>query len=227
MGAWLGTKIGPGLMKQADAARRLNVSQSMVSRWLRGEAVPEPESCRKLARLFGESEQAVLAMAGHMSEAPPSGRPASRDDLLDRLLAVDAIEVPVHEVSASATPHRELFSGEPADFRYLPARRNYRRGRVRAIKVVGDCLEPLLHDGDEVFVDTQAEAAAGDVVAAVVGEALHIKELQPLGDGWQLEPENDDPPIPVVEGVHLLGIVLGVWTELELLRRLRRHRSHR
>lgn len=200
----------------SQLADEAGLSRATLSHILNQKRRPSPETCRKLAPLLGKDEDELLELAGHRTSSATRRRPLSRDELLDRLQAVDAIEVPVYDIEASAAPSRHLLADEPDDYRYLPARRHYRRGRVRAIRINGRCMEPALRDGDEVFIDTEAEHADGQPVLAVVGDALHIKRLMSRGDGWALAPENGGGEIVVDDTVHILGVVIGVWRQLAL-----------
>lgn len=199
-----------------DLATEARLSPATLSHIMTGDVEqPSTTTLKKLAPLLGAEVDALFALAGHKVGAVDQ-RPLSRDELLDRLQAVDAIEVPVYDIEASAAPSRHLLADEPDDYRYLPARRHYRRGRVRAIRINGRCMEPALRDGDEVFIDTEAEHQDGQPVLAVVGDALHIKRLTSRGDGWALAPENGGGEIVVDDSVHILGVVIGVWRQLAL-----------
>lgn len=52
-------------MTAADLARRIGVGNSTVTMWLRGERVPAPASCRKIAEALDLSDDVVLVAAGH------------------------------------------------------------------------------------------------------------------------------------------------------------------
>lgn len=203
-------------MTVRELARASGISHATIVQARNMEATPSPTTCRKLARWLGVTEDRLLELAGHKTAPLERARVASRDELLDRFLAMDAIEVPVYDIEASAALGRHLIADTPDDYRFLPARTHYRRGRVRAIRINGRCMEPVLHDGDEVFIDTQAEHEEGQPVLAVVGDALHIKRLVSRDDGWALAPENGDGDLVVDESVHVLGVVIGVWRQLAL-----------
>ena len=47
-------------LSQNDAAEKLFVTRQAVSRWERGETIPEVETLRAASRLFGESIKALL-----------------------------------------------------------------------------------------------------------------------------------------------------------------------
>lgn len=194
-----------------ELAALAGVSHAAVSKARNRQAVPEPATLRKLAPWLGVSEDRLLELAGHRSPPRQPRRLRSRDSILDELMATDAVEVPFYEVTASASPRRSIFEGAPIDYGYLPDRGRYRRGRIQGITVRDNCLAPRILDGDRVYIDTQADYEPGDTVLAVANGELHLKRLRPLGDGWELAPDDGDPAIPVTEDVVILGKYIGTW----------------
>jgi transcriptional regulator with XRE-family HTH domain len=201
-------------------AAAAGVSHGTINQIRNRQAVPSSATCRKLAAWLNVSEDVLLELAGHATPKGTRPRPRSRDAVLDELRAVDAIEVPFYEITASASPSREIFNEEPYSYRYLPMRGRYRKGRIKGLTVRGNCLSSL-RDGDEVFIDTEPEYEEDAIVLAVVGDALHLKRLQSGDDGWELAPDNGEPALRIIDGVYLLGRVIGVWHPIEALRRRR------
>ncbi len=64
-GPWLGRQLKRREWNQADLARAMNTSSGVVSNWIRGGRVPSPESCDRLADVFGADVDLVLTLAGH------------------------------------------------------------------------------------------------------------------------------------------------------------------
>lgn len=64
-GSWLESQLVRREMSQSDLARKLETSTSTVSNWVNGQRIPSPESCDKLADVFGVSVDEVLGVAGH------------------------------------------------------------------------------------------------------------------------------------------------------------------
>jgi SOS-response transcriptional repressor LexA len=91
------------------------------------------------------------------------------------------------------------------------------------IQVVGDSMIGAgIHEGDRAYVRHQETANSGDtVIAFVPGSGLVIKRFGVTSEGSFLFSENPDsrsyPPIPVVEGTRIQGIVTRV--ERDLVRR--------
>ena len=64
-GHWLERQLLRREWNAADLARKLGVGNSTVTMWIRGERVPNPESCRKVAEVFYLPLDDVLTIAGH------------------------------------------------------------------------------------------------------------------------------------------------------------------
>ena len=50
----------------SQLAAGLGVSHATVSRWLSGDDIPSPRSCRKLAEFSGVPLEKILSVAGHL-----------------------------------------------------------------------------------------------------------------------------------------------------------------
>lgn len=70
-GEWLLGRLRRREWNLSDLARAMDRSPSMVSRWSRGERLPDPRSCDLLADALGLDRDEVLARAGHRPEADP------------------------------------------------------------------------------------------------------------------------------------------------------------
>lgn len=82
--AWLREQMRRRDWNQTELARRLGTHSSVVSRWVRGERVPDPESVDRLADVFGLRVDDVLAIAGHR----PHVEPLPPDDPRRELVAI-------------------------------------------------------------------------------------------------------------------------------------------
>ncbi len=193
-----------------DLAKASGLSHGALSKIQNKLSVPSIETCRKLAPHLGLRVEELMRMAGRSVEAV---RRETRDEVLDRLLAMDATEVPFYDMTASASPSRSFGSDTPVDYGYLPERRRYAKGRIKGITVKGDCLAPRVLDGDRVFIDTQADYEDGDLVLAVVDDDLHLKRLRTGEEGYWLQPDNSEPAFRVTDGVFILGKYIGLWRQ--------------
>lgn len=90
---WLRDQLTRRGMSEADLARALSTTASVVNRWVRGERVPSPESCERLADVWGLSVDTVLTVAGHRPAVGPLAPDDPRvelHDMVDRIvLGVD------------------------------------------------------------------------------------------------------------------------------------------
>lgn len=195
----------------SELGRRSRVSHATLSKLQNRQVQMSPTTARKLAPWLGITADRLLEHAGH--RAPAGERQPSRDELLDRYLASDATEVEYYEmVEASASSVRRLLNGDPAGYRFLPDRGRFAKGRIKVLRVWGDCMEPSVRDGEDIYVDTRGELEPNAVVLAALGDdTLVVKRLRAVGDGWELAPDNGGPAIPVASEDHILGVVIGVW----------------
>lgn len=90
---WLARQLDRRKWSQTEFASRIGTNSSVVSRWVRGERVPDTKSVDKIADVLGYDVDFVLALAGH--------RPAmeiDEDDLRAELHAlIDAHPGPIAE----------------------------------------------------------------------------------------------------------------------------------
>jgi phage repressor protein C with HTH and peptisase S24 domain len=125
----------------------------------------EEEDRRKLAQFFGVSEVELGGPEDLSYEVPGEWADIAR---LQREAsagpgAVSAAEVPFDAVRFSRRWLREQ-GLEPA--------------MLSSIRVLGDSMDPLLRDGDEILVDRTPRPFREGVHVIRLGEALHVKLLQ-------------------------------------------------
>jgi phage repressor protein C with HTH and peptisase S24 domain len=125
----------------------------------------EEEDRRRLAEFFGVDE-------GELG-APESRLSGDRGEW---------VVVPRLSLEASAGPGATAAEEIPFDsFRF--SRRWLRENGIEgaqlsAIRVMGDSMDPLLRDGDELLVDRTPRPFREGVHVVRLGEALHVKLLQ-------------------------------------------------
>jgi phage repressor protein C with HTH and peptisase S24 domain len=129
----------------------------------------EEDDRRRLADFFGVGESELGA-----PEEKSSGKG-------------DWVEVPRLSLEASAGPGATAAQEIPFDaFRF--SRRWLREhglepAQLSAIRVMGDSMDPLLRDGDEILVDRTPRPFREGVHVVRLGEALHVKLLQAVPPG--------------------------------------------
>ena len=62
---WLKDELRRREWNMSDLARRLDISPSVVGRWIRDGRIPTPESCDRIADVLGLDVDRVLVLAGH------------------------------------------------------------------------------------------------------------------------------------------------------------------
>jgi phage repressor protein C with HTH and peptisase S24 domain len=130
----------------------------------------EEEDRRRLAEFFGVGESEL--------GAPEEKSSNNRGDW---------VEIPRLSLEASAGPGATTAEEIPFDaFRF--SRRWLRENglepaQLSAIRVMGDSMDPLLRDGDEILVDRTPRAFREGVHVVRLGEALHVKLLQAVPPG--------------------------------------------
>lgn len=125
----------------------------------------EEEDRRKLAQFFGVSE-AELGAPEELSYEP----------------AGEWIDVPRLPLEASAGPGA-VGAAEIAFDAFRFSRRWLREqglepALLSSIRVMGDSMDPLLRDGDEILVDRTPRPFREGVHVVRLGDALHVKLLQ-------------------------------------------------
>ena len=128
----------------------------------------------------------------------------------------DWVEVPRLPLEASAGPGAVGAAEIPFDaFRF--SRRWLREqglepALLSSIRVMGDSMDPLLRDGDEILVDRTPRAFREGVHVVRLGEALHVKLLQAVPpDRLRLISKNEayEPVDVAMSDVDVVGRV--VW----------------
>jgi phage repressor protein C with HTH and peptisase S24 domain len=130
----------------------------------------EEEDRRKLADFFAVAESELGAPEDRGGE--PRG---------------EFVDIPRLPLEASAGPGATAAQEIPFDsFRF--SRRWLREqglepAQLSAIRVMGDSMDPLLRDGDEILVDRTHRAFREGVHVVRLGDALHVKLLQAVPPG--------------------------------------------
>ena len=157
---------------------------------------------RTLAQFFGVGES-ELGGSGEISSIALPARG-------------DWIEVPRLPVGAAAGPGALGADELPFDsFRF--SRRWLKEqglsdGQLSTIRVQGDSMEPVLHDGDEILVDRAQRALRDGIHVVRLGDALMVKRLAPAGPGRAtlLSQNYAYPPVEVaLTELEIIGRV--VW----------------
>ncbi len=162
----------------------------------------EEDDRRKLAQFFAVAELELGGGEGNSYAAvPPRG---------------DWVEVPRLPLGAAAGAG--ALTGEEVPFDAFRFSRRWLReqglggAQLSAIRVQGDSMEPLLHDGDEILVDRAQRVLRDGVHVIRLGDALMVKRLAAAGPGRAtlLSQNYAYPPVEVaLDELEIVGRV--VW----------------
>ena len=159
----------------------------------------EEEDRRKLAKFFA---------------VPETELGASKEKSYDG--GSEWVEVPRLSVEASAGPGAMAATESPFDsFRF--SRRWLREqaleaGKLSAVRVIGDSMEPLLREGDDLLVDMSSKPFRDGIYVLRLDGNLLVKRVTSQGSGRfsMLSQNLSYPPISVqAEDIELVGRV--VW----------------
>ncbi len=164
----------------------------------------EEDDRRKLSQFFGVAE---TELGGSQELSSVAQGRAARSDWVD---------VPRLPLEASAGPGSVGAAEIPFDaFRF--SRRWLREqgldpAQLSSIRVLGDSMDPLLRDGDEILVDRTPRAFREGVHVVRLGETLYVKLLQAVPpDRLRLISKNEayEPVDVAMADVDVVGRV--VW----------------
>lgn len=152
---------------QMKAAKALNTTEVVVSRWVKGISKPSEESVCKLAKLFGKSEEEIKSLFC-IKDIPNAKRYA---------FAAETQLIPVIGVSSASNM---MF--------ILEEKKGYLTTKKEgpddfAIEVLGHCMEDpadprhSIYHGDTIIVRPDVPVKDGDVVVARIGEESTIKRI--------------------------------------------------
>ncbi len=187
-------------LKQVDLCERTGIGKSSISTYLSGEYEPKQRNLFKIA----EALQVNVAWLMGKEDVPMEG-PMETGHSIDNLLPIKRRKVPLLGDIAAGEPiwaqesHEDyvLADGDvPCDF---------------ALKVKGDSMEPLLLDGDVVFVREQPDVLDGQIAVVLVDDSATLKVLYHIPDGIQLVSKNSAYAPMIYAGPHASAVrVLGL-----------------
>ena len=181
-------------IRAIDLAEAVGVSKSAVSHWLAGDNSPNIEVLAKICQVYGVKMSEMLNDRTELSPAEKQhikkyrsldhyGRKAV-DSLMDIELERCSVVVelprlitlPMADLPASAGTGQWLDENghfEDIDVIDTPQARTANI----IIKVSGDSMEPLFHDGDALLVQRQDRMEQGEIGVFIIDGCGYIKKL--------------------------------------------------
>ncbi|MFM5906013.1 MAG: helix-turn-helix transcriptional regulator [Novosphingobium sp.] len=150
----------------------------------------EENDRRKLAAFFGVAESEL--------GAPEE---ISRPEVAPARLGS---HVPIPRLALDASAGQGAFVGDevPVDSIFFSTRwlraHGFDPGQLSAISVVGDSMEPVLRDGDDILVDQRPRPLHDGIHVVRVGESLLVKRVQ-TGAGGRIVLESANPAYRPIE----------------------------
>lgn len=198
----------------AELAKERGTSLASLSRMLsRNPTYLQQYITKGSPRKLEEEDRRVLSKFLGVDQSQLGGPKENSYDTRERR---DWIEVPRLDVDASAGPgaagaEEKVFDAFRFSRRWL-AEQGLDGTSLSAIRVVGDSMEPLLREGDEVLVDCRDQPFRDGVHVVRLDELLLVKRVASKGGGrFSLLSQNlAYPPIDVsADEFDIIGRV--VW----------------
>ena len=142
----------------------------------------EPD-LRKIAEFLGVSPRVIET---RRFEDTRFDAPTQRRAAMEELEREKWLMVPRLAIDASAGPG--AFGAQEISYDAIRFSSRWIRemglegADLSAIRVEGDSMEPILRSGDEILVDRNRRSSEG-VHVVRVDDVLHVKQVQPLGNG--------------------------------------------
>ncbi|GAA5059538.1 hypothetical protein GCM10023208_26970 [Erythrobacter westpacificensis] len=187
--------------KLADLAKERGTSLASLSRMLsRNPTYLQQYITKGSPKKLEEEDRGILAQFFGVEESELGG---PKDKSYERRDDDKWVEAPRLEVDASAGPgaadaQDRVFDAFRFSKRWL-TEQGLEGAKLSAIRVVGDSMEPLLREGDEVLVDRRDQPFRDGVHVVRLDESLLVKRVASKGGGrFSLLSQNlAYPPIDV------------------------------
>nr|SIP63129.1 Phage repressor [uncultured bacterium] len=180
-------RLTQGELAEALALRGVRVQTAAVSKWEKGDSVPSAYQLAAVCDalripLFGEeeklNEEGRKMLAGYRGYLESQSAYRSRPMHREPVVAMKVSTLPASAGFGEALDNN-LFESQTFPASSVPA------GASFAVRVSGDSMEPVLHDGQYAWVEECSRLLPGEVGLFVVDGEGYIKvyaEQEPEGD---------------------------------------------
>jgi phage repressor protein C with HTH and peptisase S24 domain len=170
------------IYSQEEAARKLGVDKSMISRYLSGEVdQPHKKTIAKFAEALGIPLESLFS-----DKVQEYSADTIHSLKFHEHAEKDCQEVPIISWAKAGEAHE--FSGIPFDWQETVTVDIPKRHKALGIEIVGDSMEPRYYDGQIAVVLPESRPINGDLVIA------HIKNIGIVFKKFHF---NGDPANPV------------------------------
>ena len=173
-------------LSEALAAYGLSVGRKGLSKWETGETVPNAHQLLALCHLYRIDDpvvyfsegRAVLNFEGmrklaeYKTDLIASGRYVSREEAAE----IEYIRMPVSLLPVSAGPGEFLDADTMEDIEF--PRTEVPAGAEIGVRISGDSMEPVYHDGQIVWIQRRETVRAGEVGVFVLNGTGYLKMLR-------------------------------------------------
>lgn len=193
-------------MTQKDLAKKLNVAESTISMYERGEREPDMETIEAIADEFNVDISYLYGKSDDLQELPVSN--IVFDDYF-----------PLHYCSnLSAGTFQELLDAEPDAVVYVPIKFQNRKKRLKAFKVNGTSMNNLFPNGAVVVTEDNLNNAInykdGTPVVVLMNNEATVKRIYNQDERLLLVPDSTDKthlPVAILKDnsqVYVIGKVI-------------------
>lgn len=194
-------------MTQAELGQKLGHPDGVqVSKWETGKRNINTPSLEQLAKAldkpvawFFEEDKKTPVPLRRLDTILKEAQAAYELEKHTDTDVLDIIKVPIYDQDASAGP------GAPIQSYAYKVPNGTASKNIIGIRVRGECLYPLLQEGDVVFYDTDASPHDKDLVVVIINDTLNVKRFRQRGNETWLESNGDTLEIrdALIQGVVL------------------------
>lgn len=160
--------------KQADLVERTGIGKASISNYLAGEYEPKQKNLYKIAHALNVNPAWLMGYDVPMSDVPA----------VSNILPVHRRKIPILGNVAAGEP---IFADEEHEEYVIEDDAN---DCDFALRIAGDSMEPLLHDGDIVYVRQQDDVNDGEIGILLLDDEAVIKHIYHIPDGVQVVSQN-------------------------------------
>lgn len=205
-------KLGYG---QAEFATKIELAAQSLSRYEKNKVKPSVDFITKLTDLFSINANWLLTGQGEILLQDEKKTTV----LQDKSISKDVVSINFYPDIYAAAGYGAIneYDSKPQlmtfDRKFLDQFLNVRSfDRLDIIRVVGDSMEPFIHNGEYVIVERSTEAYNGETIIANIDGQVYIKRFQadPLKRWIKLISDNNlygDITLDTPEHISTLSII--------------------